>query len=270
MQFGNIKSRNPIKSVITQVLGWPSLIRRMQIHNLMKYLDIKEKDLVLDLGCSEGYTTFEIAKTSNVVGMDISLLRFNVRYISEKQKNSRFMLSDATKLPFKDNSFDKILMSSVLQMIENDKQVLSEIKRILKPSGVLAFSVPTRYMLISRIYNNKILINILSNIFRIPDTYDSFIKDMKGKCGSHGKGNYTENEIKALLKGIGLDIETHMHSPGFFGSLVYEIILFLSYCLRLPLFNPFYVIFYPAPYVLDKLIKINAGCEFIFKAQKKA
>jgi len=270
MPFGNIKSRNPIKSVITQVLGWPSLIRRMQAPYLMKYLDLKKSDTVLDLGCSEGYMAYEIAKLSKVFATDISLLKYNVDYITAQQKKSRFMLSDATKLPFRDKSFDKILLSSVLQMIEDDKAVLSEIKRVLKPEGVLVFSVPTKYMFISRIYDNKMLINPISKIFRIPDTYDSFIKDMKKKCGSHGKGNYTAGEIKALLDSAGFDIEIYMNSPGFFGSIVYEIILFLSYSLRLPLFNPFYVIFYPVPYVLDKLVKINSGCEFIFKVKKKA
>ncbi len=270
MPFGNIKSRNPVKSVITQVLGWPSLIRRMQAPYLMKYLDLKKSDTVLDLGCSEGYMAYEIAKRSKVFATDILLLKLNVDYITTQQKNSRFMLSDATKLPFRDSSFDKVLMSSVLQMIKDDKGVLSEIKRVLKPEGVLVFSVPTRYMLISRIYNNKILINLTSKLFKIPNTYDSFIKDMKKKCGSYGKGNYTEKEIKKLLDSTGFDIENSMHSPGFFGSLVYEKIMFMSYCLRLPLFNPFYVVFYPIPYVLDNLIKIKSGCEFIFKAGKKA
>ncbi|NOQ55754.1 MAG: methyltransferase domain-containing protein [Nanohaloarchaea archaeon] len=270
MPFGNIKSRNPIKSVITQILGWPSLIRRMQAPYLMKYLVLKKSDNVLDLGSSEGYMAYETAKISKVFATDIFLLKYNVNYITAQQKNSRFMLSDATKLPFKDNSFDKILLSSVLQMIEKDKEVLSEIKRVLKSKGVLVFSVPTKYIFISRIYNNKILINIISKIFRIPNTYGSFIKDMKGKCGSYGKGNYTEGEIKNLLQDTGFGIEEHIHAPGFFGSVVYELILFLSYCFRLPLFNPFYVIFYPVPYVLDKLIKINAGCEFIFKVRNKA
>lgn len=49
------------------------------------------------------------------------------------------------KLPFEDNSFDIIIFSDVLEHIPNPSYVLSEIRRILKPKGVVLMNVPFLY-----------------------------------------------------------------------------------------------------------------------------
>lgn len=83
------------------------------------------------------------------VGVDISsrdLKTAHERFspFAEINPHSQFFLqqTDATHLPFADNSFDKIVCSEVLEHIENYSGVLSEIYRVLKSGGVLAVSVP--------------------------------------------------------------------------------------------------------------------------------
>jgi SAM-dependent methyltransferase len=49
---------------------------------------------------------------------------------------------DIHQLPFADGSFDKVLMSEVLEHLADDRVAMREIYRILKPGGVLALSVP--------------------------------------------------------------------------------------------------------------------------------
>ena len=63
---------------------------------------------------------------------------------AQLNQQSRFFIqqTDATRLPFADNSFDKIICSEVLEHIENYQGVLREINRVLKPEGILAISVP--------------------------------------------------------------------------------------------------------------------------------
>ena len=46
------------------------------------------------------------------------------------------------KLKFKDTSFDKILFLDVLEHLQNRDQILSEVRRILKPNGLLFLGVP--------------------------------------------------------------------------------------------------------------------------------
>lgn len=48
-------------------------------------------------------------------------------------------------LPFKDESFDTVILSDVLEHIPNPSDVMSELKRILKPGGYLLMNVPFMY-----------------------------------------------------------------------------------------------------------------------------
>jgi SAM-dependent methyltransferase len=49
---------------------------------------------------------------------------------------------DIHGLPFADNTFDKILMSEVLEHLADDRAAMREVYRVLKPGGILALSVP--------------------------------------------------------------------------------------------------------------------------------
>ena len=50
--------------------------------------------------------------------------------------------ADICALPFKDNSFDIILCNHVLEHIPNDRKAISELYRVLKPSGWGIFQIP--------------------------------------------------------------------------------------------------------------------------------
>ena len=59
---------------------------------------------------------------------------------SENQdiKNIESILGSAYKLPFEDSSFDLGYMVTVLQEIPDKKRALKEVRRVLKPKGILA------------------------------------------------------------------------------------------------------------------------------------
>jgi predicted SAM-dependent methyltransferase len=50
--------------------------------------------------------------------------------------------ADLLNLPFKDQSYDVIFASHVLEHIKNDEKALSEIRRVLKPGGIAILPVP--------------------------------------------------------------------------------------------------------------------------------
>ncbi len=55
---------------------------------------------------------------------------------------ARLLEGDIKKLPFIDGTFDKILLSEVLEHISDDVVALRSIYRLLRPGGILAISVP--------------------------------------------------------------------------------------------------------------------------------
>ena len=46
-------------------------------------------------------------------------------------------------MPFEESSFDTVTMLAVLEHIENEKAILSEIHRVLVPNGKLVITVPS-------------------------------------------------------------------------------------------------------------------------------
>lgn len=51
-----------------------------------------------------------------------------------------FILASAEELPFEDNSFDTVVVTYALCTIPNVQQALKEMRRVLKPDGILLFS----------------------------------------------------------------------------------------------------------------------------------
>ncbi len=119
-------------------------------------LRLEDGDRVLDLGCGVGrhvITTYTL-KNVQSVGVDLCLddlktakQRYEEEFVEPENKAKSFGLSvgNALSLPFADNCFDKIICSEVLEHIPDYKSALKEIRRILKPGGILAATVPRYY-----------------------------------------------------------------------------------------------------------------------------
>lgn len=112
---------------------------------------LNDGDIVLDLGCGEGRHVINTYLQADVIALGVDLNIRDLKTANERftpfQQNSEtkvFSLqqADATRLPFADASIDKIICSEVLEHIPDYQAVLREIKRILKPGGLLAISVP--------------------------------------------------------------------------------------------------------------------------------
>lgn len=124
-------------------------------------LDYKNKT-VLDLGCATGVCTFDIAKKSKkTIGMDISLWAIEKAQdkMKKQDKDIWFLTGDAEKLPFKDNTFDIIVNTALLQYFRNPSTIISEMERVLKPKGYVLVEVPYKF----GIYNLKPLINLITS-----------------------------------------------------------------------------------------------------------
>ena len=96
----------------------------------------------LDIGCGHGWYACEMARAGyQMVGIDQSQVQIEMakRYAQEQKTACTFRQADAVTLPFDDDAFDFAYAINVLHHVveaEAQLQVLREIVRVLKPSGV--------------------------------------------------------------------------------------------------------------------------------------
>ena len=110
---------------------------------------IKEGMRVIDLGCGSGAFTLFIArvvdKEGKIYATDIQpkmLRQMESKLDKEENQDIKNIVetinASAYELPFKNNSIDACCMVTVLQEILDRIKALREVKRILKPGGILA------------------------------------------------------------------------------------------------------------------------------------
>lgn len=144
-----------VESIIQNVLdetraGWKFL------------LDIQPNGTVLDYGCGWGPISHNLARSfAHVFALDLSVdrLRFSkLRAEEEGTSNITFVSAgNLPRIPFVDNSFDVVVLNGVLEWIPTSRKgdpiqlqidLLSEIRRVLKPSGQLYIGIENRFSIL--------------------------------------------------------------------------------------------------------------------------
>src|SRR2546422_2068628 len=98
---------------------------------------------VLEIGCNTGYGTKLISNVcSKIVGVDLSASALKVAAERYSGENIEYLLIDGLTLPFADAQFDLIISFQVIEHISNYDTYLSELRRVLSPSGMVIFTTP--------------------------------------------------------------------------------------------------------------------------------
>jgi len=101
----------------------------------------------LDLGCGNG-RLYELFKDKKVEYIGVDNCRKLIDLAKKKYPDVQFIIGDALRLPFEDNKFDLVFSIALLHHIPSQTyrlQVLKEIKRVLKPGGLLILTVWNLY-----------------------------------------------------------------------------------------------------------------------------
>lgn len=129
---------------------------------------VKPGDSILDCATGTGDLAFQFEKrlqgTGRVIGTDFCEPMLQLAKAKATQKNSeaQFQWADVTHLPFADQSFNIASISFGIRNVDNPKQALSELGRVVKSGGrvlVLEFGQPRSRLIAPfyRFYSRRVL-----------------------------------------------------------------------------------------------------------------
>ncbi len=143
----NIEEFNPIK-----LDGFDSGLGNLNkdlvnviINKIKLELNLSNKDNLLEVGCGAGMLLIPLSKyVGSVSGVDLSCSL--IRILRKHLKGANLFVSGADNLPFKKNSFNKVLVHSVFQYFYSlayAKQSISEMLRVCELEGkILIMDIP--------------------------------------------------------------------------------------------------------------------------------
>jgi SAM-dependent methyltransferase len=193
------------------VLGEPSYVWRSgqerRLDLIRRHVPLEGRR-ILDVGCGVGTYVRRLAGLSpSVFGVDYSFTRVKQGAASV----SNLAAAAGEHLPFKDGSFDVVLLNEVIEHVQDDRQTLEESLRVLRQGGHLAIYAPNRlypfethgiYLGRRYVFGNIPLINYLPDLLR-------------NRLVPHARA-YRAGDLTCLLTGLQADVVVRGYVyPGF-------------------------------------------------------
>lgn len=117
-----------------------------RLEKVMDLAGAKPNMKILDIGCGRGETvSYSAFKDAYAVGIDYSKAAINIGHNTIKlfddeiRDRTSLLISNAKKLPFKNDSFDRVFFLDIIEHLypEEVKKTFGEINRVLKTDGFL-------------------------------------------------------------------------------------------------------------------------------------
>lgn len=133
-----------------------------KLHHLAKLVpfDQYRGRRVLEVGCGAGTDLVRFARHGAIAtGVDLvpSSIALAARNFAIEQRRAELLVADGQALPFRDASFDLVYAHGVVQYTSDDRALVRECRRVLKPGGVAVFQV----------YNRVSWLNALSRVTKV-------------------------------------------------------------------------------------------------------
>lgn len=121
-------------------------IRQEHLHRYAWCLPAVAGKDVLDIACGEGYGSAAMAGVArSVTGVDISHEAVeHARSTYGSRTNLRYLQGSAAAIPLADASVDVVVSYETVEHLHEQEEMLAEIRRVLRPDGVLVMSSPNR------------------------------------------------------------------------------------------------------------------------------
>lgn len=121
---------------------------QIEIEHMHRYLWARDMGAnldVLDIASGEGYGSALLAqKAKSVVGVEIDAGALQHAIAAYPRPNLTFLQGEALKIPLDDASVDLVVSFETIEHIMEHERFILEMKRVLRPNGVVMISTPDR------------------------------------------------------------------------------------------------------------------------------
>jgi ubiquinone/menaquinone biosynthesis C-methylase UbiE len=123
-----------------------------KLAQVLSHISDKPK-YILDVGCASGWFLSEVAKKHQQASLHgVDIYHKGVEYGKKLYPKLQFQTADAHALPFKDEFFDLVICTEVLEHVEQPQVVLGEMKRVLKKGGQAIIELDSGSVLFSVVW----------------------------------------------------------------------------------------------------------------------
>lgn len=126
---------------------------------------------VLDLACGEGYGSAILAQTADfVLGIDKDQSSIETATVRYPKANLNYLAADCSDTKLESQTFDYIVSFETIEHLESPQAFIAEIRRLLRPSGLLIISSPDK-----KEYSET---NEITNPYHLNELYQEEFKEL--------------------------------------------------------------------------------------------
>lgn len=153
-------------TLITRTTGFLSrtvlYYRRTELNHICNQFKNKDNIRILDYGCNTGYLLNIINKRYPRKNFELCGADINPHALNYARNNYKAKFFDINKDSLDEEKFDVIILSHVLEHVEQRKNLIAHLKEKLNEDGTLIIAVPQE-----RIRGDCSLVQIIYNLFRL-------------------------------------------------------------------------------------------------------